>query len=78
MHKTRVLLSSAFYADTTVGNVKSMMGWKAGAERGFRAIYPDLIHAMSRDGDMIRNNDRLGNWYLKVRELERKRHFCVT
>lgn len=50
---------------TVKGNVKNVVGWRGGAERGFLAAYPDCIHVLTKEG----TNDvpsNIAKWYRKV------------
>ena len=50
--------------DTVITNVKNVQGWRGGAERGFLAEYPDLVHMLSRD--LAEGNESLVEWSRKV------------
>lgn len=55
--------------ETISRNVKNVQGWRGGAQRGFRALYPDVIQVLTTDvGSGIEKlkNDALGHWYRKV------------
>ena len=43
-----------------------IQGWRGGAERGFLAEYPDLVHMLSRE--LAEGNESLVEWSRK--ELE--------
>ena len=49
---------------TLKDNVKSVVGWRGGAERGFLATYPDCIHVLAKEG--TKENPDLEKWYRKV------------
>ncbi len=49
---------------TVQKNVKNVVGWRGAAERGFLAVYPDLIQTLSKEGSNA--NQHLGSWYTKV------------
>lgn len=49
---------------TVRGNVKNMVGWRGGAERGFLAAYPDCIHVLTQEGTM--DIPDMARWYRKV------------
>ena len=51
--------------DTVQRNLKAVQGWRGAAERGFLAVYPDLIHAISKEGSG--GNASLTRWYTKVK-----------
>ncbi len=50
--------------DTVQGNVKNVQGWRGGAERGFLAEYPDLVHMLSKE--LAEGNESLVEWTRKV------------
>ena len=49
---------------TIKGNVKSVQGWRGGAERGFLASYPDCIHVLTQEG--TQDIPEVSRWYTKV------------
>jgi hypothetical protein len=53
--------------DTVQHNVKNVQGWRGGAERGFLAEYPDLVHLLSVG--LAEGNDSLVEWTRKVHIL---------
>lgn len=50
---------------TVTGNVKNVVGWRGGAERGFLAAYPDCIHILTEN--VTKEIPTTSQWYLKVR-----------
>jgi len=53
---------------TVTSNVKSIQGWRGGAERGFRAAYTDCIHVLTREATSFdtQENPDLADWYRKI------------
>ncbi len=51
---------------TVAGNVKNVIGWRGGAERGFLAAYSDCIHVIRTEGARVLTPDLTGK-YMKVR-----------
>jgi len=49
---------------TVTSNVKSVQGWRGGAERGFQAAYTDCIHVVTREA--TKDIPDLAKWYRKV------------
>ena len=49
---------------TVKGNVKNVVGWRGGAERGFLAAYPDCIHVLTKEGTA--DIPDISKWYRKV------------
>ena len=45
-----------------------LQGWRGGAERGFLAEYPDLVHMLSRE--LAEGNESLVEWSRKVGKAE--------
>jgi hypothetical protein len=50
---------------TVAGNVKNVIGWRGGAERGFLAAYSDCIHVIRTEGARVLTPDLTGK-YMKV------------
>lgn len=50
--------------NTVTSNVKSIQGWRGGAERGFRAVYTDFIHVLTKE--TTKDIPDLAKWYRKV------------
>jgi hypothetical protein len=59
----RELLNTSL-PQTVTGNVKNVVGWRGGAERGFLAAYPDVIHVLTKEGTL--EFPDMARWYLKV------------
>lgn len=57
-------LVGANLPQTVQGNVKNVIGWRGGAERGFLAAYPDCIHVLTNYG--TKSMPELCSWYTKV------------
>jgi len=53
---------------TVTSNVKSIQGWRGGAERGFRAAYTDCIHVLTREATKYdtQENPDIATWYRKI------------
>lgn len=50
---------------TVSNNVKNVVGWRGGAERGFLAAYPDFIHVIRTEGEKFLPPD-LTSKYMKI------------
>ncbi len=50
---------------TVTGNVKNVVGWRGGAERGFLSVYSDCIHVIRTEGAKFLSPD-LTSKYMKV------------
>ena len=55
--------------ETVKANVKNVIGWKGGAERGFMAAYPDCIHCLMED-----THPELVAWNTQVKIY----YFCTS
>ena len=49
---------------TVQGNVKNVVGWRGGAERGFLATYPNCIHVLTEQ--VTKEAPSMATWYRKV------------
>ena len=54
---------------TVTGNVKNVVGWRGGAERGFHSVYSDCIHVIRTEGAKFLSPD-LTSKYMKVGEID--------
>ena len=55
---------------TVTNNVKNVVGWRGGAERGFLAAYPDCIHVLTQN--VTKEIPTTASWYLKVIRMNGK------
>ena len=55
---------------TVAGNVKNVVGWRGGAERGFLSVYSDCIHVIRTEGANFFCQDLITK-YTKVRDGEK-------
>lgn len=62
---------------TVTSNVKSVQGWRGGAERGFRAAYTDCIHVLTEEA--TKDIPDLAKWYRKVltHNLQSKQRYGI-
>ena len=49
---------------TVQANVKNVVGWRGGAERGFLATYPNCIHVLTQE--VTAEAPSMATWYRKV------------
>jgi len=49
---------------TVQANVKNVVGWRGGAERGFLATYPNCIHVLTHE--VTAESPSMATWYRKV------------
>ena len=49
---------------TVKANVKNVVGWRGGAERGFLATYPNCIHVLTNE--VTAESPSMATWYRKV------------
>ena len=52
---------------TVQGNVKNVVGWRGGAERGFLATYPNCIHVLTQE--VTKEAPSMATWYRKVYKI---------